>query len=120
MRRVLLALMGAAERCYRDAGGHGNEANPADPYMTVLGYFNALRELGSARRILEEEVQHTLKRYGSHKRVGETTGLFQDRRTFSEVVELTSRVSTGKAAWTPGPATSRRSRSLGSRTSWRS
>ena len=42
MRRALLALMGAAERCYRDAGGQRNEANPADPYMTVLGYFNAL------------------------------------------------------------------------------
>jgi hypothetical protein len=98
MRRVLLALMGAAERCYRDAGGHKNEANPADPYMTVLGYFNALRELGSARRILEEEVQNTLKGYGARKRVGETTGLFQDRKTFSEVVELTSRVSTDKVA----------------------
>lgn len=66
--------------------------------MTVLGYFNALRELGSARRILEEEVQHTLKHYGSRKRLDEATGLFQDRRTFSEVVELTSRVSTGKVA----------------------
>ena len=29
--------------------------------MTVLGYFNSLRELGGARRILEEEVQNTLK-----------------------------------------------------------
>jgi len=98
MRRVLLALMGAAERCYRDAGGHKNPANPADPYMTVLGYFNALRELGSARRILEEEVQNTLKGYGARKRIGEATGLFQDRRTFSEVLELTSRVSTDKVA----------------------
>ena len=98
MRRVLLALMGAAERCYRESGGHKNEANPADPYMTVLGYFNALRELGSARRILEEEVQNTLKGYGARKRIGEKTGLFQDRKTFSEVVELTSRVSTDKVA----------------------
>jgi hypothetical protein len=98
MRRVLLALMGAAERCYRDAGGHRNEANPADPYMTVLGYFNALRELGSARRILEEEVQNTLKGYGVRRRIGEAAGLFQDRKTFSEVVELTSRVSTDKVA----------------------
>ncbi len=65
MRRAWLALMGAAERAYRDAGGHRNERNPADPYMTVLGYFNALRELGGARRILEEEVQNTLKGYGA-------------------------------------------------------
>ena len=32
--------------------------------MTVLGYFNSLRELGGARRILEEEVRNTLKGYG--------------------------------------------------------
>jgi hypothetical protein len=98
MRKVWLALMGAAERSYRDAGGHENLRNPADPYMTVLGYFNSLRELGGARRILEEEVQNTVKSYGIRKRVGEDRGLFQDRRNFSEVVELTSRVSTGKVA----------------------
>ncbi|HWP37858.1 MAG TPA: DISARM system helicase DrmA [Gemmatimonadales bacterium] len=98
MRRVWLALMGAAERAYRDAGGHKNEANPADPYMTVLGYFNALRELGGARRILEEEIQNTLKAYGKRRRIGEQPGLFQDRKTFSEVMELTSRVTTDKVA----------------------
>lgn len=98
MRRAWLALMGAAERAYRDEGGHKSEHNPADPYMTVLGYFNALRELGGARRILEEEVQNTLKGYGARKRIGEATGLFQDRKTFSEVLELTSRVSTDKVA----------------------
>ena len=98
MRRVWLALMGAAERAYRDAGGHRNHSNPADPYMTVLGYFNSLRELGGARRILEEEVQNTIKQYGRRKRVGERRGLFQDRKTFSEVVELTSRVSTNQVA----------------------
>jgi hypothetical protein len=98
MRKAWLALMGAAERCYRDAGGHDNHQNPADPYMTVVGYFNSLRELGGARRILEEEVQNTIKSYGIRKRVGEERGLFQDRRTFSEVVELTSRVSTDRVA----------------------
>lgn len=98
MRKALLALMGAAERCYRDAGGHNNLHNPADPYMTVLGYFNSLRELGGARRILEEEVQNTVKSYGIRKRVGEERGLFQDRKNFSEVVELTSRVPTDKVA----------------------
>ena len=98
MRKVLLALMGAAERSYRDAGGGHTKENPADPYMTVLGYFNSLRELGGARRILEEEVQNTVKSYGIRKRIGEERGLFHDRNNFSEVVELTSRVSTDKVA----------------------
>ncbi len=30
--------------------------NPADPYMTMLGYFNSLRELGGTRRLIEDEV----------------------------------------------------------------
>jgi Helicase conserved C-terminal domain len=98
MRRVWLALMSAAEKLYRDHGGHTNPDNPVDPYMTVLGYFNALRELGGGRRILEEEVQNTLKGYGTRRRVDESTRLFQDRTTFSEVVELTSRVSTARVA----------------------
>lgn len=100
MRKTYLALMGAAEKLYREAGGHENEQNPVDPYMTVLGYFNSLRELGGARRILEEEVQNTLKAYGQRRRVGqsESEGRFRDRRTFSEVLELTSRVSTDKVA----------------------
>jgi hypothetical protein len=99
LRKTWLALMGAAERAYRDAGGEKNDHNPADPYMTILGYFNSLRELGGCRRILEEEVQITTKGYGRGRlRVGETPGLFQDRRGFSEVVELTSRVPTNKVA----------------------
>ena len=98
MRRVLLTLMGAAERAWRDAGGPRNTDNPADPYMTVLGYFNSLRELGGARRILEEEVQNTLVRYGNRRRLGEARGLFRDRTSFSDVVELTSRVSTDRVA----------------------
>ena len=98
MRRVLLTLMGAAERAWRDTGGPRNLQNPADPYLTVLGYFNSLRELGGARRILEEEVQNTLKRYGDRKRLGEAQGLFRDRTSFSDVVELTSRVSTDQVA----------------------
>ena len=98
MRKVWLALMAAAERAYRDAGGHENPKNPADPYMTIVGYFNSLRELGGARRILEEEVRNTVRSYGERRRIGEQRGLFQDRRTFSEVVELTSRVPTNQVA----------------------
>ena len=98
MRRVVLALMGAAQRAYRDAGGGKNPDNPADPYMTLLAYFNSLRELGGARRILEEEVQNTIKEIGRRKRIGETNGLFRDRKRCSFVRELTSRVSTGEVA----------------------
>ena len=99
MRRVLLSLMAAAQRAWIDAGGRRDPANPADPYMTVLAYFNALRELGGARRIIEEEVQSGLTRYGLERRtIGKRRRLFADRRSLSEVLELTSRVSADKVA----------------------
>ncbi len=96
--RVYLALMGAAQKAYKSDGGKRNENNAADPYMTLLGYFNSLRELGGSRRIVEDEVGTRLAGYGSRKRRGETEGLFADRRISYEVVELTSRVSTDAVA----------------------
>ena len=98
MRRVMLALMAGAQKHYRAAGGKKNEENPADPYMTLLAYFNSLRELGGARRIVEEEVQNTLKGQGGRRRLGEKTGLFRDRSLRREVLELTSRETTDKVA----------------------
>jgi hypothetical protein len=96
--RSYLALLGAAQKAYEDAGGKRNAANPADPYMTLLGYFNSLRELGGSRRIVEDEVGTRLSGYARRRRVGEVTGLFADRRIAYDAVELTSRVSTDKVA----------------------
>ena len=45
-----------------------NTSNPADPYMTLVGYFNSLRELGGSRRIVEDEVASRVGAYGSRKR----------------------------------------------------
>jgi hypothetical protein len=66
--------------------------------MTLLGYFNSLRELGGARRLIEDEVNNRLAGYSSRTRVGEAEGRFADRKMAYEVVELTSRVSTDKVA----------------------
>jgi hypothetical protein len=44
--RTYVALLAAAQKHWRAAGGDKVEHNPADPYMTLLGYFNSLRELG--------------------------------------------------------------------------
>ena len=98
MLRLYLALLGAAEKAYHEAGGPKNEVNPADPYMTLLGYFNSLRELGGARRLIEDEVRTQLTGRGGRKRAGEVTGLFRDRTIAYEPVELTSRVTTDKVS----------------------
>jgi ATP-dependent helicase YprA (DUF1998 family) len=76
----------------------GEPTSPADPYMTLLGYYNSLRELGGARRLIEDEIRNRLVGYSNRKRVGETEGLFDDRQISYEPVELTSRVSTSDVA----------------------
>jgi hypothetical protein len=96
--RTYLALLGAAQKWFLANGGKKNKDNPTDPYMTLLGYFNSLRELGGSRRIVEDEVSTRLSGYSSRKREGETEGLFAERKIAYEVVELTSRVSTDKVA----------------------
>ena len=94
--RSAITLMAAAQAAWEAASGAG--ANPADPYMTVVAYFNALRELGSARRIVEDEIGSRLLTYADRKRAGEAAGRFANRRIAFEPVELTSRVGTASVA----------------------
>ena len=95
--RSMITLMAAAQAAWnaapKDAG-----INPADPYMTAVAYFNALRELGSARRIVEDEIGSRLLTYSSRKRLDQAGGLFADRKIAFEPVELTSRVGTAIVA----------------------
>ena len=106
MLRTYLALMAAAQKAYEEANhspapsrrGPGLRSNPADPYLTLLGYFNSLRELGGSRRIVEDEVTTRLQHYGP-RHAPERTGrpLRRPHHQF-EVLELTSRVSTADVA----------------------
>jgi hypothetical protein len=73
------------------------QSNPADPYMTLVAYFNALRELGSARRIVEDEVRTRVSGYASRTRIGEAAPRFADR-DLKDPLELTSREDTAKVA----------------------
>jgi hypothetical protein len=93
--RVYLALLGAAQKWYAANGGKKNKDNPADPYMTLVGYFNSLRELGGSRRIIEDEISTQIT---NRKREGEADSPFADRTISYEPVELTSRVSTDQVA----------------------
>ena len=68
--------------------------------MTLLGYFNSLRELGGSRRIVEDEIRARLHQYGQRRRLDPDDGLFVNRNIAYEVLELTSRVSTAEVAAT--------------------
>ena len=89
--RALTTLLSAAEAEFEAAERAGIRPNPADPYMTALCYFNALRQLGGARRIVEDEVRDRVQRYGAQRvRLDPRTTPFANRQ-IAEPMELTSR-----------------------------
>lgn len=76
--RVYVASLAAAQRLF-DLYGRA-----ADPWMTLVGYFNAMRELAGMRRLLDDDVRARL-RDTDRRGLARRTSLFVD--------ELTSRKS---------------------------
>jgi hypothetical protein len=81
--RVYVAFLTAAQRL-RELYGEA-----ADPWLTAVGYFNSLRELGGMRRLAEDDVRTRAFRvkFGELER----PGLAQ--RDVRQIQELTSRAS---------------------------
>lgn len=90
LMRTYMALLTAAQTAYE------LDREAADSYMTLVGYFNSLRELGGSRRIVEDEVRARAMRIGTRRRVNQGATLFRERTIDFECVELTSRESTDK------------------------
>ncbi len=101
--RTVVPLLAAAQHAYdlaaSDASG---SANPADTYMTALCYFNALRELGATRRIVEDEVASNLRDWRTRRLrlLQEPSDSSFAPRQIGAPEELTSRDSTDKVAET--------------------
>ena len=83
--RVYTAFLTAAQELFDHFG------EPADPYMTMVGYFNSLRELGGMKRLAEDDVQ--TRAYRVKMSMVERPGLAQRRMHADSIKELTSRVS---------------------------
>jgi len=81
--RVYTAFLTAAQALFERFG------EAADPYMTMVGYFNSLRELGGMRRLAEDDVQTRSIRV--RMSMTERPGLA--KRNPAVICELTSRVS---------------------------
>lgn len=81
--RLYVALLTAAQSLFERFGP------AADPYMTLVGYFNSLRELGGMRRLAEDDVTTRAFRVAMSR--VRRPGLSQ--RSVKNVDELTSRVS---------------------------
>lgn len=81
--RVYTAVLTAAQALFDRVG------EAADPYMTMVGYFNSLRELGGMRRLAEDDVQ--TRSFRVRMSMVERPALAQ--RRVKDIRELTSRVS---------------------------
>jgi hypothetical protein len=76
--RVYVAHLSAAQMLYNKYGA------AADPWMTLVGYFNSMRELGGMRRLVDDDVSSRLWKM-------EERGMAKRSKPFVE--ELTSRKS---------------------------
>ncbi len=84
--RVYTAFLSAAEYLFGvDAYGQ-----KADPWMTLVGYFNSLRELGGMKRAADDSINVRLRRMGQAGRPGMTS---RSLNPYQGVRELTSRRS---------------------------
>jgi hypothetical protein len=98
MKRILLqsylTLLGAGEHFYES---DADSARAADPYKTVVGYFNSLRELGGMRRLVDDEIQTRVRRLDERTpedAKSKRAHRWLSKREIGEPIELTSRVST--------------------------
>ena len=98
--RSYLGLMVSAQKAWNDHKDPEKE-NPADPYMTLLGYFSSLKELGVTRSILEDELLGQLESFATNRALGmkDFANPFAKRK-FSEPKELTSRLSAARISET--------------------
>lgn len=78
--RVYVALMAAGQVLYNKYD------RLADPWMTLAGYFNSIRELAGTRRLVEDDIRARL-------RDADQRGLAKRPIRFGAVEELTSRKS---------------------------
>jgi hypothetical protein len=78
--RVYAAYMSAAQKLYNDYG------RCADPWMTLIGYFNSIRELGGMRRVVDDALRTRLMNMDDR-------GLAKRNISPLSVDELTSRKS---------------------------
>ena len=91
--RVYVSLLNAAQHEWQP---RGDGRQPADPYMTLAGYFNSLRELGGMRRLVEDEVRNRCARAQERRPLGGEGPhpWYRNRELQVEPIELTSREST--------------------------
>ncbi|MEQ9355512.1 MAG: helicase-related protein [Coleofasciculus chthonoplastes F2-STO-03] len=89
--RVYVASLAASQALYENYGEH------ADPWMTLVGYFNSLRELGGTRRLVEDDITSRLAkmdRRGLAKRLNITIDELTSRKDSTDIPVILDRLET--------------------------
>ncbi|MBK04453.1 MAG: helicase [Deltaproteobacteria bacterium] len=87
--RVYVAYLSAAQQLYDLYGSR------ADPWMTLVGYFNSIRELAGMRRLVEDDVRSRLRdmdERGLARRTGVLVEELTSRRSSAEIPRLLDRL----------------------------
>lgn len=79
MIRTYVVVMSAAQQLYEKYG------ELVDPYMTLVGYFNAMRDLGGLRRVLDDAIRTRLRQMDKRGLANRYLGTYS-------ISELTSRI----------------------------
>jgi hypothetical protein len=94
--RLFTALLGAGETFAQELESAGLDRQLVDAYLTVVGYFSSLRELGGMRRMADDDLRSKLRELDA--RENKKTGAVRPGRGFrnrrlGQPVELTSRMT---------------------------
>lgn len=87
--RVYVAFLAAGQQLYEKYG------KAADPWMTLVGYFNSMRELGGMRRLVDDDVRTRLgkmDRRGLAKRNLYSIDELTSRKSSTEIPEVLDRL----------------------------
>lgn len=92
--RVYVAYLCAAQSLYEKYGRH------VDPWMTLVGYFNSMRELGGMRRLVDDDVYSRCRkqdRRGLAKRFfsGDYLAELTSRMRSEEIPQILDRLEAG-------------------------
>src|SRR6266849_667865 len=93
--RVYVAYLSAAQALYNKYGA------AADPWMTLVGYFNSMSELGGMRRLVDDDVSSRLRKMderGLAKRNKPIVEELTSRKSSTVIPEVLSRLELGFGA----------------------
>lgn len=90
--RVYVAYLSAAQVLWEKYG------SAADPWMTLVGYFNSMSQLGGMRRLVDDEVKSRafrMEKRGLKKRVIRVVEELTSRASSSDIPDLLGRLEIG-------------------------